>query len=474
MAKYIDAERLKAEIERRKQSLRAGICSDDAFTKEQKKEMLVASEEIDRFNSIVTSLQQEQPETKKMEGFIKGLCTAGANYQEGYFDGYSAAEKKIYKDLKDKMEKYHASRVDYGVHIEHEPTDHHNRKVLLCDLDGTLIVTKSGKTFPVDENDWQFKDGVKEAIQNYNPRYIFIVTNQGGIEKGYVGESSFFQKFKTIIENIRTWGDYIVDGVYCTSTDKNSWFRKPNVGMIDYFRNDWTQRYNFNNEDALMIGDMETDQECAKNAGISYLDVEEFIRLNKEVSDNVDKLRAISTLAEEDWFKISEEWEKEDKQTEKDCNELKNVHDLKILPEYFQAVKSGEKTFEIRFNDRNFQKGDMLHLREWDGNGYTGESIFVEVTYILNDPGFCKDGYVIMAIIKKEDKKSATLRDELIESSWALSYEIDRCITDLLLARFDKDDQHEREELSRMESLMVQTQQHLSCITDYLEREDKE
>lgn len=59
--KYIDADRLKAEIERRKQSLRAGICSKDAFTKEQKREMLVASEEIDRFNRIIDSLQQEQP-----------------------------------------------------------------------------------------------------------------------------------------------------------------------------------------------------------------------------------------------------------------------------------------------------------------------------------------------------------------------------------------------------------------------------
>ena len=79
------------------------------------------------------------------------------------------------------------------------------------------------------------------------------------------------------------------------------------------------------------------------------------------------------------------------------------VHDLKILPEYFRAVKSGEKTFEVRFNDRNFQKGDVLHLREWDGNEYTGKSIFVEVTYILDNPSYCKDGYVIMAISNKED-----------------------------------------------------------------------
>lgn len=86
-------------------------------------------------------------------------------------------------------------------------------------------------------------------------------------------------------------------------------------------------------------------------------------------------------------------------------DELNNVHDLKILPEYFRAVKSGEKTFEVRFNDRNFQKGDMLHLREWNGSEYTGESIYVEVTYILNKSDFCKDGYVIMAIRKMEQKE---------------------------------------------------------------------
>lgn len=157
-----------------------------------------------------------------------------------------------------------------------------NQKVLLCDLDGTLIVTKSGKTFPIDEDDWRFKDGVKEAVQNYNPRYIFIVTNQGGIEAGFVDEFKFRQKLNSVIESIRTWGDFIVDGIYCTSTDKDNYSRKPNIGMVEYFQYGYTQGYDFSPSKALMIGDMETDKECAKNAGIKYLDVEEFIQINKE------------------------------------------------------------------------------------------------------------------------------------------------------------------------------------------------
>ena len=33
-------------------------------------------------------------------------------------------------------------------------------------------------------------------------------------------------------------------------------------------------------------------------------------------------------------------------------------HDLRILPEYFEAIERGEKNYEVRFNDRNFVKGD--------------------------------------------------------------------------------------------------------------------
>lgn len=155
-----------------------------------------------------------------------------------------------------------------------------NQKVLLCDLDWTIIVTKSGNMFPIDENDWSFKDGIKEAIQNYNPKYIFIISNQGGIEKGYVNEGRFCEKLATIIKEIRTWGDFIVDGTYCKSNDKECYFRKPNVGMVDFFRHGYVQGYDFDNRNALMIGDMETDQQCANNARVRYLDVNEFIRLN--------------------------------------------------------------------------------------------------------------------------------------------------------------------------------------------------
>lgn len=43
------------------------------------------------------------------------------------------------------------------------------------------------------------------------------------------------------------------------------------------------------------------------------------------------------------------------------------THELKLDDKYFDEVKSGKKNFEIRKNDRNFQVGDILELRRWDG-----------------------------------------------------------------------------------------------------------
>ena len=76
------------------------------------------------------------------------------------------------------------------------------------------------------------------------------------------------------------------------------------------------------------------------------------------------------------------------------------THELKILPQYFQAVWDGKKTFELRKDDRDYAEKDLLILREWDGEKYTGSALVVEVTYILrNAPEYgLAGGYCIMSI----------------------------------------------------------------------------
>ena len=74
-------------------------------------------------------------------------------------------------------------------------------------------------------------------------------------------------------------------------------------------------------------------------------------------------------------------------------------HDLKIWPEYFRYTWSGEKAFELRYDDRAYRAGDILNLREWTRQeGYTGREIEVEVTYLLSGFGLKKD-WVVMSFI---------------------------------------------------------------------------
>lgn len=75
------------------------------------------------------------------------------------------------------------------------------------------------------------------------------------------------------------------------------------------------------------------------------------------------------------------------------------IHALKIKEEFFAPIALGYKQFEVRVNDRDYKVGDYLALNEVDMDGdFTGRSVLVFVNYILNDPAYCKEGYIIMSI----------------------------------------------------------------------------
>ncbi|MBX8942005.1 DUF3850 domain-containing protein [Enterococcus faecalis] len=76
-------------------------------------------------------------------------------------------------------------------------------------------------------------------------------------------------------------------------------------------------------------------------------------------------------------------------------NERK-IHELKILPEYFTAVASGIKRFEIRKNDRGYNVGDILRLNEYENGKYTGNVHVVEITYITDYAQ--QDNFVVLGI----------------------------------------------------------------------------
>lgn len=95
-------------------------------------------------------------------------------------------------------------------------------------------------------------------------------------------------------------------------------------------------------------------------------------------------------------------------------------HVLKTAPPYFEAVLTGDKTFEVRRDDRGFQRGDTLRLREYDRRaaeaerlssrdgrvaprdrtfGFTGREVRKRITYVLTGGQLgIEPGYVVMGL----------------------------------------------------------------------------
>lgn len=81
------------------------------------------------------------------------------------------------------------------------------------------------------------------------------------------------------------------------------------------------------------------------------------------------------------------------------------THTLKTWPEYFNKVKNGFKTFEVRKDDRLFNGGDNVILQEWDPDvsKYTGAEIEFTIGYVLRDFPALKKGYCVFSLLKKDD-----------------------------------------------------------------------
>lgn len=77
------------------------------------------------------------------------------------------------------------------------------------------------------------------------------------------------------------------------------------------------------------------------------------------------------------------------------------THNLKLNIEFCEDVLRGKKTFEIRYNDRGYQTGDLIKFKAVNNKGNYIPNIienrFYKITYILSGWGL-KDGYVALGI----------------------------------------------------------------------------
>lgn len=87
------------------------------------------------------------------------------------------------------------------------------------------------------------------------------------------------------------------------------------------------------------------------------------------------------------------------------CKDPVKHHILKLREEFCADVVAGRKTFEVRENDRGFQRGDTVSFKCVDKTGinlvHSINDKFYEITYVLSGWGI-KENYVVFGIREME------------------------------------------------------------------------
>jgi len=87
--------------------------------------------------------------------------------------------------------------------------------------------------------------------------------------------------------------------------------------------------------------------------------------------------------------------------------EVIKLHELKLQKEFCQDVYDGRKTFEVRLNDRGFQRGDFVKFLPMDGSfnfPHEVQNKLYKITYVLSGWGI-KKNYVVFGIKEAEHIK---------------------------------------------------------------------
>lgn len=88
----------------------------------------------------------------------------------------------------------------------------------------------------------------------------------------------------------------------------------------------------------------------------------------------------------------------EEKMQQLPSQQEKKVHDVKLGTTFFDDVKTGRKTFELRKNDCGYKEGDIIVMHEYKDGTTTGRTIEKKIVYMLEDFTGLEDGYCILGL----------------------------------------------------------------------------
>ena len=147
-------------------------------------------------------------------------------------------------------------------------------ELIIFDVDGTLVATRSGATFRKSADDWEWLPGRLEKLQELRSQKmkLALATNQGGVAFGYMQQEDILQELMRMARDAHmvTGCLYVCYTHPKASIDRyraEDQHRKPGPGMLL----DAMVDFEASPDETLMVGDRKEDEQAAKNAGTDFM-----------------------------------------------------------------------------------------------------------------------------------------------------------------------------------------------------------
>lgn len=173
---------------------------------------------------------------------------------------------------------------------------------LFLDIDSTVVVTNSGKTFPTNPNDWKFNkdilDYIAEAVKKGFS--VVFVSNQAGVINGYLRPSDVMARLNNILMNIKYFvaeetGTRYIFKLFAPMSPNNKYYKGPNVSALAY-----QNVTDYSRDRSIMIGDANSKETSFSDSDLVFaniLEIQTFYHPDELFKQGLDKFKnTLSTL----------------------------------------------------------------------------------------------------------------------------------------------------------------------------------
>ncbi|RYZ15816.1 MAG: HAD-IIIA family hydrolase, partial [Sphingobacteriales bacterium] len=135
--------------------------------------------------------------------------------------------------------------------------------------DGVINEEKDG-SYIFRKDEFVFYPGAVQALVDLSARYdyVFIVTNQRGVGRGYMTEQALLEIHDHLTEEVVAAGGHITRIYFAPSIDSNHSHRKPNNGMALDAQRDFPD---IEFDKSVMVGNNLSDMQFGKSMGMKTI-----------------------------------------------------------------------------------------------------------------------------------------------------------------------------------------------------------